>query len=178
MVKIIPMLTDPAAHGGDAADSFDVVVPSIPGYGFSPPPRRRGTNAFAVARLWAELMRGLGYARFAAQGGDWGANISSALAFLFPERLVGLHLNFLPGSYQPPSIPRGKSLRRRSAPSWKSGRTGRTARAPWAHQATKPQTLAFALADSPVGLAGWIAEKFRSWSDCDGVIEKSAATSF
>jgi pimeloyl-ACP methyl ester carboxylesterase len=172
MVKIIPMLTDPEAYGGDANDAFDVVAPSLPGYGFSSPPRRTGMNPFAIAELWAELMAGLGYDRFAAQGGDWGASVTTCLGFLFPNRVPGLHLNYIPGSFQPPDDPAGQDLTEEE-------RAFLATRAAWVEtegaygriQATRPQSLAYALNDSPAGLAGWIIEKFRAWSDCAGDVE-------
>lgn len=172
MAKIIPMLTDPEAHGADGADAFDVVVPSLPGYGFSPPPRQTGMNPFAIAKLWVELMTGLGYHRFAAQGGDWGASVATCLGFLFPDRVLGLHLNYIPGSYQPPYDPSGQDLT-------KEEKSFLATRAAWVDEegaygrihATRPQTLAYALNDSPVGLASWIIEKFRAWSDCEGDVE-------
>ncbi len=99
MQKILPMLTDPASHGGDAADAFDVVVPSLPGYGFSGRPRERGMHVFNVADLWAELMtEGLGYQRLAAQGGDWGAVVTSRLGFAHPESVIGIHITLVAGS--------------------------------------------------------------------------------
>ncbi|WP_312857190.1 alpha/beta fold hydrolase [Acerihabitans arboris] len=101
MQAIIPMLTDPARFGGDARDAFHVVVPSLPGYGFSAAPAAKGTGSYEVAGLWAELMTGLGYQRFGAQGGDIGAGVSSWLACRYPDRIAGLHLNFIPGSYRP-----------------------------------------------------------------------------
>ncbi len=173
MVKIIPMLTDPEAHGGDGLDAFDVVVPSLPGYGFSSAPRQEGMDTFVIAELWAELMSGLGYQRFAVQGGDWGASVSTCLGFLFPDRVIGVHLNRIPGSYQPPRDPSGNDLTDeektflRAHANWfeAEGGYGRI-------QATKPQSLAYALNDSPVGLAAWIIEKFRAWSDCDGNLEQ------
>lgn len=174
MVKIVPMLTDPEAHGGAAGDAFDVIVPSLPGYAFSPPPRRTGMNAFAIAALWAELMAGLGYERFAVQGGDWGASVSTGLGFRFPDRIVGLHLNYIPGSFEPAYDPAGGDLTDEE-------RTFLAERAAWAEaegayghlQATRPQTLAYALDDSPAGLAAWIVEKFRAWSDCGGELERA-----
>ena len=174
MEQIIPLLTDPGAHGADPADAFDLVVPSLPGYGFSARPSRPGVGPHHVAGLWAELMAGLGYHRFGAQGGDWGASVSTWLAFRFPDQVAGLHLNFIPGSFlpplgegQPPLSPEELVFRARAA-SWAD------AEGAYAHiQGTKPQTLAFALADSPVGLASWIAEKFRAWSDCGGDVERA-----
>jgi pimeloyl-ACP methyl ester carboxylesterase len=174
MVKIIPMLTDPEAHGGNSNDAFDVVAPSLPGYGFSAPPRRTGMNTFAVAEIWAELMAGLGYERFGAQGGDWGASVATCLGYLFPDRVVGLHLNYIPGSFQPPHDPVGQDLTEEE-------RAFLATRAAWVDtegaygriQATRPQSLAYALNDSPVGLAGWIVEKFRAWSDCEADVERA-----
>ena len=101
MLKILPMLTDPASHGGDPGDSFDVVIPSLPGFGYSDRPAEAGMNTFRIAELWAELMEALGYPRYGAQGGDFGANVSTILALRHPERMIGLHLNYIPGSYAP-----------------------------------------------------------------------------
>jgi pimeloyl-ACP methyl ester carboxylesterase len=174
MMKIIPLLTYPEAYGAKGEAAFDVVVPSLPGYGFSPPARRTGVNPFVVAELWAELMAGLGYEHFAAQGGDWGASVTIALGHLFPERVVGLHLNYIPGSFQPSYDPSGKDLTEEE-------RAFLAARADWVEaegaygrlHATKPQSLAYALNDSPVGVASWLIEKFRTWSDCEGEIERA-----
>ena len=116
MLKIIPRLTDPESYGGDARDSFDVVVPSLPGYGFSDRPTRSGMNVFRIAELWAQLMRGLGYNRFGAQGGDWGASVSTVLGLNHPENLIGLHLNYIPGSFKPflgPQSPQSVRSRKR-----------------------------------------------------------------
>ena len=99
MVKLIPLLTDPAAHGGRAEDAFDVIVPSLPGYGFSDRPTERGMNPFKMAALWARLMAELGYERFAAQGGDWGSAISTAFALDHAQRIVGIHLNYIAGGF-------------------------------------------------------------------------------
>jgi len=96
MLELIPRLTHPSRFGGDPSDAFDVVVPSLPGYGFSDQPVLPGMSPAAVARLWLELMRGLGYERFGAQGGDWGATVATRLALAAPERVVGIHLNYLP----------------------------------------------------------------------------------
>jgi pimeloyl-ACP methyl ester carboxylesterase len=166
MERLMPLLCDPAAHGADAADSFSVVVPSLPGFGFSPAPREPGTGSFEVAGLWAELMRMLGYERFGAQGGDIGAGVSAWLGVRFPERVVGMHMNYIPGSYRPP-------LGAGHAPvsAAEQNFLDRAARfydteGAYAHlQGTKPHTLAIGLNDSPAGLAAWIAEKFAAWSD-------------
>jgi pimeloyl-ACP methyl ester carboxylesterase len=172
MEHIIPLLADPGAHGGDPADAFHVVVPSLPGYGFSPAPAGPGVSSRTVAQLWLRLMEGLGYSRFAAQGGDIGAGVSTWLARLFPDSLAGVHLNYIPGSFRPTLGP--------AAPLTNEEQAFLTRAASWAAeegayaalQGTKPQTLAFSLTDSPVGLAAWIVEKFRSWSDCDGDIQR------
>jgi pimeloyl-ACP methyl ester carboxylesterase len=167
MLKIVPLLTDPAGHGADPADAFDVVVPSLPGYGFSARPGA-GMNVFAIAGLWADLMGALGYSRFAAQGGDIGAGVSTALGLRHPDRILGIHLNFIPGSYRPYLAPdtkldgtEGEFLG--EVVRW-SERMGA-----YAHiQRTTPLTAAYGLNDSPAGLAAWILEKFRLWSDCGG----------
>lgn len=168
MLRIIPLLTDPAAHGADELDSFDVVVPSLPGYGYSDQPRDLGMNAGRTADIWAALMQELGYGKFAAQGGDIGANVTTFLGLRYPERLLGLHLNYVPGSYRPYL---GSDDRLTSVESdfldraarWRDECGG------YSHiQSTRPLTAAYGLTDSPAGLAGWIVEKFREWSDCDG----------
>src|SRR5262249_876574 len=165
-------LADPGAHGGNPEDAFDLIVPSLPGYGFSGRPRRPGMNAFAIAGLWAGLMQGLGYERFAAQGGDWGASVTLCLGRLFAERLAGIHLNFIPRSFQPPSDAANPPSAEETAfvqrrAEWADREGG------YAHiQGTKPQTLGYALTDSPAGLAAWIVEKFRSWTDCAGDVER------
>ncbi len=110
MEKIIPRLTDPVSFGGSAEDSFDVVVPSLPGYGFSDRPTKSGMNSFRIAGVWAQLMDGLGYSRFGAQGGDWGASVSTWLGLKFPANVVALHLNYIPGSYLPFSGAGSKEL--------------------------------------------------------------------
>jgi pimeloyl-ACP methyl ester carboxylesterase len=173
MSKIIPLLTDPASHGGDAADAFDVVAPSMPGYGFSDHTTKRGINIARIADLWAQLMTdALGYQRYGAQGGDWGAGVTARLGFAYPGQVIGIHTTSVSGA------PTG----------WQAGmrelsgaeRTLLEARAHWqleeggyAHiQGTKPQTLAYGLNDSPAGLAAWIVEKWRTWSDCDGEVER------
>ncbi len=174
MERIIPLLTDPGGHGGDPADAFDIVVPSLPGFGFSPAPSRPGFDSREVAGLWAGLMTGLGYQRFGAQGGDLGAGVSMWLAHDFSDRVAGAHINFVPGSYRPP-------LGAGQPPLAADEQAFLDATAAWAEaegayghlHRTKPQTLAFALTDSPVGLASWIVEKFRAWSDCGGDVERA-----
>jgi pimeloyl-ACP methyl ester carboxylesterase len=166
MERIIPLLTDPGAHGGDPADSFHVVVPSLPGFGFSPAPAAQGTGTYETAGLWRALMDGLGYPRFGAQGGDLGAGVSVWLGQRFPQQVLGMHLNYIPGSYRPPqgkgqAVPTAEEadfLQRAMQFSEEEGAYARV-------QATKPYTLAIGLNDSPAGLAAWIGEKFHAWSD-------------
>lgn len=170
--NLIPLLTDPSAHGGAPEDAFDVVVPSLPGYGFSPAPARPGMSSREIAKLWRGLMGQLGYTRFGAQGADIGAGVSVWLARLFPENLAGIHLNYIPGSYRPPLSAGAPPIAPEEqhfldAAAEFAAQEGAYA----ALQSTKPQTLAFALADSPLGLAVWIAEKVRAWSDCGGNVE-------
>lgn len=173
--KIIPLLADPARHGGDPKDSFDVIVPSIPGFGFSSRPNVRGVNSFHVAELWANLMsKELGYPRFAAAGGDIGSGVTRYLATIHPELLVGIHLTDI-GILRDLLAPSGRTdlsegeLRYRSSAAEWIAREG----AYMSLQSTKPQTLAYGLSDSPSGLAGWIVEKFRAWSDCGGDLDRS-----
>ena len=170
MEKIIPLLTHPGSSGGDPADSFDVIIPSVPGFGFSERQRRQGMNAKRVAQLWADLMRGLGYDRYGAQGGDIGAGISTWLAYDNAESVLGIHLNYIPGAYAPslgstPLSPTEKEFLE-ARDRWSQLEGG------YSHiQSTKPQSLAYALNDSPAGLAAWIVEKYRAWSDCEGNVE-------
>ena len=174
MLKIIPLLTDPASHGGAAEDSFNVVVPSMPGYGFSSQPAQRGMSVFKVGDLWPKLMtEGLGYQKFGAQGGDWGAGVTAHLGFTYPEQVLGIHVTSVtrplpylgPGS-RPVSIEEQKFLD--DWAKWQQDEGG------YSHiQGTKHQTLSYGLNDSPAGLAAWIVEKFRTWSDCGGDVERS-----
>lgn len=168
MLTVLPMLTDPAKFGADPRDSFDVVVPSLPGYGFSDRPIHPGVNTFAIAGMWTELMDELGYRRFGAQGGDIGASVSTILGMRHADRILGIHLNYIPGSYRPYLTPESRLAPDeenflKNAASWYD-RSGA-----YAHlQRTRPQTAAYGLNDSPAALAAWILEKFRDWSDCDG----------
>ena len=173
MYKIIPLLTDPASHGGDPADSFDVVAPSMPGYGFSDHPSQRGMHVLRVSELWAKLMtEGLGYDRFAAQGGDWGASVTSYLGLAFPQHLIGIHVTSMtrPTPYLGPGsreLSDAEQALLKQREQWLQAEGG------YSHiQGTKPQTLSYGLNDSPAGLAAWIVEKYRSWSDCDGDVER------
>ncbi|HEV2673108.1 MAG TPA: epoxide hydrolase [Aliidongia sp.] len=166
MQKIIPLLTDPGAHGGDPADAFSLVVPSIPGHGFSDRPTKPGTNVFAVADIWADLMTALGYDRFGAQGGDWGSWISSALGLRHADRLIGLHLNYVSTGFRPDLNPGTPPLAEEEVAYLDRVAKWREAEGAYiAIQGTKPQTLAYGLTDSPIGLAAWLIEKFQGWSD-------------
>jgi len=172
MEHLVPLLADPGAHGGDPDDAFHVVVPSLPGYGFSPAPSRTGMSSREIAGLWHGLMAGLGYDRFGAQGGDIGAGVSTWLARLFPDSVTGIHLNYIPGSFRPPLGDHAPPLTTEEQAFLDSGAAWSAAEGAYAAlQGTKPQTLSFALSDSPIGLAAWIVEKMRSWSDCGGDIE-------
>jgi len=174
MTKIIPLLADPASYGGDAADSFDVVAPSLPGFGFSDHAQDRGMEIQRVAGMWNKLMsQNLGYPKFGAQGGDIGSGVTARLGFAHSDTLYGIHLTSItrPTPYLGPG----------SKPITDAEQALITQRDKWFQdeggynhiQGTKPQTLAYGLNDSPVGLAAWIVEKYRTWSDCGGDVEKS-----
>jgi pimeloyl-ACP methyl ester carboxylesterase len=169
--KIIPRLTDPAAYGGDPRDAFDVVAPSMPGYGFSVAPRRPGVGYAAVASLWHELMtRTLGHRSFFAHGGDIGAGVTHRLGLHFPREVRAIHTLSAPRrnlgpNDRPPTAAEKKFIAINDQWSWEEGA--------YSHQQqTRPQTLAIGLNDSPAGLAAWIVEKFRAWSDCKGDVER------
>lgn len=172
--KIIPMLTDPIAHGGADEDSFDVIVPSLPGYGFSDKPKEADVTA-RVGDLWAKLItEELGYKRFAAVGGDMGSGVTQQLALAHADSLVGIHLTDVPWqnftaynmSGDVSKLSETEKRYFQEAQQWMM-MEGAYAMI----QSTKPQTLAYGLNDSPVGLAAWIVEKFRAWSDCEGDVE-------
>ena len=169
-LELIPRLTNPSQFGGDSADSFTVVVPSLPGYGLSFSPGQPRFGVEEIADCFASLMTDvLGHQRFGAQGGDWGSFITSRLAYSYPDRLIGIHLNMMPLRRDPkmvadPTSEEQKYLEQLAI--WLKDETGYQ----WI-QGTRPQTLAFSLTDSPAGLAAWIIEKFRAWSDCSGDLE-------
>jgi pimeloyl-ACP methyl ester carboxylesterase len=169
--KVIPLLTDPGGHGADPADAFDVVVPDMPGYGYSERPDGPPLNSIAVAGLWAELMDVLGYPRFGAAGGDIGSHVSRYLALDHPDRVVAVHRMDagVPVFTGDPAdlAPEERAWIQRLA-AW-----GAAEGAYAAMHRTKPQTAAFGLTDSPAGLAAWIVEKLRAWSDCGGDVERS-----
>jgi microsomal epoxide hydrolase len=168
-LKVLRPLTDPEAYGGSPADAFHVVCPSIPGYGWSGPTRERGWDPARIAAAFTQLMKGLGYARFGVQGGDWGSTIAVRLASDLPDRLIGMHLNFvISGGPQDedgePTAEEAEILAK--AQQYSAAEEGYVAL-----QGTKPQTISYALNDSPAGLASWIVEKFRTWTDCGGDVE-------
>lgn len=169
---VVGPLTDPRAYGGDPADAFHLVVPSIPGFGLSGPTRDTGWEFTRVAAAFAVLMERLGYRRYGAQGGDWGGAVSRELGRAHPDRVTGVHLNLLPGSSavtEPTALELAELTpyeRERTLGSWRRGREWNREEAGYAAlQSTRPQTLAYALTDSPVGQLAWIAEKFRQWTD-------------
>jgi microsomal epoxide hydrolase len=171
-LDVIGPLSDPVAHGGDAADAFHVIAPSLPGYGFSGPTHESGWTPRRMAGAFARVMAELGYERYGVQGGDWGSLVSINLADLDSSHVCGLHLNFVVVPF-----PKDADLSALSADEQAALaqlREFRTTGSGYQEiQGTKPQTLGYALEDSPAGLAAWIVEKFRAWSDCDGDIERS-----
>ncbi|MBW9089053.1 alpha/beta fold hydrolase [Rhizobium wenxiniae] len=177
--KVIGPLTDPTAYGGKAEDAFDVIIPSIPGYGFSGHPAELGWGPDRVARAWDTLVKRLGYTRYVSQGGDHGSVISDALARQAPKGLLGIHLNMpatVPGGLMKginsgDPAPADLSPAERDAYNSLSGFFGRNA-AYGAMMVTRPQTIGYSLSDSPAGLASFIYEKFAQWSDSDGEPER------
>ena len=172
MYKVIPMLSAPASHGGDPADAFDVVAPSMPGYGFSDATDKRGLSVLSIGDLWAKLMsENLGCQRFAAQGGDWGARVTAKLGLSHGDKVIGIHTTSTssPTPYQGPGtreLSEAEKAMLAQRVQWLADEGG------YSHiQATKPQTLSYGLNDSPAGLAAWIVEKYRTWSDCGGDVE-------
>jgi pimeloyl-ACP methyl ester carboxylesterase len=164
--KVIEPLANPVAFGGKAADAFHVVCPSLPGYGFSAKPNQAGWDSGRIAAAWDQLMARLGYTRYAAQGGDWGAQVTTALGMHHPEHLAGIHLN-MPIAF--PGRDGGSELTEREQAAmatlshydtWESGY--------FKEQSTRPQTVGYGLVDSPAGLCAWIIEKFWAWTDSDG----------
>ena len=171
-LDLIPRLVDPARFGGDPADAFTVVAPSLPGYGLSFRPGQKRFGVEEIADCLADLMsETLGYKRFAVQGGDWGAITAARMGYAHPDRLVGLHVNML-------AVPRDPSIAKEPTPEnqaflndlthWLKEETGYQS-----IQGTRPQTLSFGLTNSPAGLAAWLLEKFRTWSDCGGDVESA-----
>ena len=165
-LKVIEPLTDPEAHGGEAADAFHIVCPSLPGYGFSDKPAATGWGVDKIATAWDTIMKRLGYGRYVAQGGDWGAAVTTSIATQNLGRCIGIHVNM------PSARPSKESLANpterdkialagaKHYQDWDSGYSKQ--------QSTRPQTLGYGLADSPIGQAAWILEKFWAWTDCQG----------
>lgn len=163
--KCVPLLTRPGEHGGSAEEAFHLVIPSLPGYGFSGKPTEAGWGVERIARAWAELMRRLGYDRYVAQGGDWGSSVTVQMGVQQPDGLLGIHLNML--SARPEVL--DDELDDDEAVAVEALAHFADVESAYARlQATRPQTLGYSLADSPAGQAAWIYEKFQRWSDCDG----------
>jgi pimeloyl-ACP methyl ester carboxylesterase len=172
-LDIIPRLTDPARFGGDSRDAFTVIAPSLPGYGLSFKAGQKRYGVPEMADCVASLMHDvLGFSRFAAQGGDWGAAVTSRLGYAHAEKMIGIHINFMmaagrdPNAIQNPTAEEKRYLAELAH--WTREEIGYQ----WI-QGTRPQTLSFALTDSPAGLAAWMVEKFRAWSDCGGDVESA-----
>jgi pimeloyl-ACP methyl ester carboxylesterase len=170
-LKVVGPLTDPVAYGGRAEDAFHVVIPSLPGFGFSDRPATQGWNVVKTAQAWAMLMERLGYKKWVAQGGDWGAGVTTVLGHMKPEGLAGIHLNW-PLVF-PEKVPTsGLSVEEQRAVD-AANKFLSEGYGYFLEQATKPQTIGYALADSPVGQAAWIFEKFQAWTDNDGDVENT-----
>jgi len=166
---VVKPLTDPAAHGGSAGDAFHLVIPSLPGFGFSGKPATTGWHVGRIAGAWVTLMHRLGYARWAAQGGDWGAAITTALGYMAPESLIGIHLNmamFHPTEQERAAADADEQSMLDDAQRYEQEFSGY-----YKLQSTRPQSVAFSLADSPAGLAAWIYALFQDVSDNDGDVE-------
>ncbi|WP_030454042.1 epoxide hydrolase family protein [Herbidospora cretacea] len=165
-LKVIGPLTDPPAHGGDAADAFHVVCPSLPGYGFSDKPTGTGWGVERIAAAWVRLMARLGYDRYGAQGGDWGTSITASIGQQDPEHVAGIHLMPPLAAPDPATMDDLTDAERAAlaalerAGEWEDGYS--------LEQSTRPQTIGYGLVDSPALLCAWIVEKVRSWTDCDG----------
>ncbi|MGH3760090.1 epoxide hydrolase family protein [Actinophytocola sp.] len=164
-LDVIGPLTDPVAHGGSAADAFHLVIPSLPGFAFSGPTRETGWHTQRIARAWAELMARLGYDRYAAQGGDFGALVSPDLGRVDPEHVVGVHVNAATVGFIPFGDVDESSLTEVEKARWARQQAfQRDGNAYFQVQATRPQTIAYSLTDSPVGQLAWIVEKFKEWT--------------
>ena len=172
-LDVLGPLTDPAAHGGDRHDAFHVVAPSLPGFGFSGPTRERGYDSRRIAAAFDRLMVQLGYSRYFAQGGDKGTRISILLGANYPERVPAIHLNLVSAPPLDPANPQRGLTAEEVAELDRMAEFTLRETGYQQIQRTKPQSLAYGLTDSPVGLAAWIVEKFRGWSDCGGDVERS-----
>ncbi len=164
--KVIGPLTDPTAHGGKAEDAFHLVLPTIPGYGFSGKPTKPGWTVEKVGEAWAQLMARLGYGRYGAQGGDWGSAVTTAIGAQDPDHCAGIHINMVAAAPDPDTMNDLTEKEQAALASlqhyqdWDSGYSKQ--------QSTRPQTLGYGLVDSPAGQCAWIVEKYWSWMDCDG----------
>jgi pimeloyl-ACP methyl ester carboxylesterase len=163
--KVIEPLTDPVAFGGDPADAFHVVCPSLPGFGFSGKPARTGWGTERIADAWDQLMARLGYPRYGAQGGDWGSLVTRMIGLRHPGHVTGIHLNMV--SFSVPASTEDLTERERAALAALDYHRARGSGYA-AVQSTRPQSIGYGLVDSPAALAAWITEKFQVWSDCDG----------
>lgn len=165
-MKVIGPLTDPAAHGGDAADAFHLVCPALPGFGFSGKPKVTGWGVEKIATEWANLMARLGYERYVAQGGDWGSMVTTLVAVQDPDHCAAMHTNMPIATPDPATMDDLTELEQSALAGmkfyqdWDSGYSKQ--------QSTRPQTIGYGLVDSPAGQAAWIIEKFYQWMDCDG----------
>ena len=177
-LSVIGPLADPRAHGGDPADAFHLVIPSLPGYGFSGPTREAGWTTGRAARAWAELMARLGYRRYGAQGGDWGALVSPELGRIASDHVVGVHVNAATVGFIPfgpldeeelATFTDAEKTRLDRLNRFLSDQNGY-----FQIQATRPQTLAYGLTDSPVGQLAWIVEKFKEWTDASAELPTDA----
>jgi len=164
--KVIGPLTDPVAHGGNASDAFHVVCPSMPGYGFSDKPKETGWGVDRIADTWAALMAKLGYDRYVAQGGDWGAMVTNQIGLRDTDHCAGIHLNMPIAAPDPETMNDLTPLEQRALASMQHYQDHDSGYSK--QQSTRPQSLGYGLVDSPTGQAAWILEKFWSWMDCDG----------
>jgi pimeloyl-ACP methyl ester carboxylesterase len=165
-LKAIGPLTDPPAYGGDAADAFHVVCPSLPGFGFSDKPSGTGWGVERVADAWAALMARLGYPRYGAQGGDWGAAVTDLIGQRDPEQVVGIHLNVVTATPDESAMSDLTEDEKAMLAAWEAHAQSGTGYSQ--QQSTRPQSLGYGLVDSPTGQCAWIVEKFGAWTDCDG----------
>jgi pimeloyl-ACP methyl ester carboxylesterase len=164
--KVIGPLSDPRSHGGDAADAFHIVCPTLPGYGFSDKPNEPGWGVDRIGAGWAKLMARLGYKRYAAQGGDWGSMVTTAVGVQDPDHCLGIHLNMPVAAPDPETmadLTPGEQAALASLGHYQAQESGYSKQ-----QSTRPQTIGYGLVDSPVGQAAWVIEKFFAWTDCDG----------
>ncbi|MGO9911766.1 MAG: epoxide hydrolase family protein [Acidimicrobiales bacterium] len=172
-MKVIGPLTDPVAHGGDAADAFDVVCPSLPGFGYSAKPSSAGWGVEHVGAAWAQLMARLGYDRYGAQGGDWGSAVTASVGLQDPEHVAGIHLNMPTVGRDALIFDEMTEVEQAALASmahyqeWESGYSKQ--------QSTRPQTVGYGLVDSPAGQCAWIVEKFWAWTDCNGHPENAVS---